>query len=411
MDRKKQTVLLPEYMLEFSCLGSDCTDNCCNYWYIAIDQDTYLRYQSLADIEYKTWLNKNLKLNQYNPLPNNYASIRLTSNDRICPFLSENKLCRIHLELGEDYLGKICLNYPRQVNIINGRLEKSASLSCPQAARLALLNPHGIKFREVEEGIEISRLNIRQQLYVNKENLSNQLEGYLGKLRSLAIQILQNRSYPLSSRLAILRMFSENLEKYVQLKEIEQIPPLISSYSQLLRDASLEEQAEQKLFPDFIEQVRLLKHLIDRPNFSTDRTPTPYLECVQQFFSGLQYSKAMTVEKLAHNYQEAYLSYYQPFLNSHEYILENYLTNYVFQNTFPFGRFSSVFNEYLLLLIHYTMIEMLLVGIAAFHRGLTTDLFIKLICSFSKAVSQNRQYLHYLLDLFKRKGFTAIVEL
>lgn len=65
-------------------------------------------------------------------------------------FLYEKKLCKIHSGLGEEYLSDTCALYPRIMNIIDGKLERSATTSCPEIARLALLNPEGLSFEQIE---------------------------------------------------------------------------------------------------------------------------------------------------------------------------------------------------------------------------------------------------------------------
>ena len=37
----------PQYVNEFKCLGSDCSDTCCQGWMINIDKDTHEKYQKV----------------------------------------------------------------------------------------------------------------------------------------------------------------------------------------------------------------------------------------------------------------------------------------------------------------------------------------------------------------------------
>ena len=39
----------PQYVNQFKCLGSDCSDTCCQYWMINIDKDTHEKYQKSRD--------------------------------------------------------------------------------------------------------------------------------------------------------------------------------------------------------------------------------------------------------------------------------------------------------------------------------------------------------------------------
>ncbi|MCH3023273.1 lysine-N-methylase, partial [Listeria monocytogenes] len=88
-------------------------------------------------------------------------------------------------------------------------------------------------------------------------------------------------------------------------------------------------------------------------------------------------------------YADAYKKHYEPFMNEHEYMLENYLVNHVFKNLFPFTGEKDLFDAYVMLVMHYSLIKMHLIGMAGFHRTLTVDLIVKLIQSFAKTVEHN----------------------
>ena len=73
--------------------------------------------------------------------PNTFAKIRMDGANQ-CPMLTADRLCRIQLELGEGYLSTICATYPRIVQEVGGIRETALTLSCPEAARLVLLDPN-----------------------------------------------------------------------------------------------------------------------------------------------------------------------------------------------------------------------------------------------------------------------------
>lgn len=60
-----------------------------------------------------------------------------------CHFLDENKWCLIHKELGESALCNTCAIYPREHREIGQYIEKSLTLSCPEAVRSLLLQKKG----------------------------------------------------------------------------------------------------------------------------------------------------------------------------------------------------------------------------------------------------------------------------
>ena len=100
------------------------------------------------------------------------------------------------------------------------------------------------------------------------------------------------------------------------------------------------------------------------------------------------------------------IQYYQPLMQQHEYILENYLVNYVFKNLFPVNGEKHIFDNYVLLIVHYAMIKMLLIGMAGFHKeNFGIDQVIKLIQSFAKVIEHNNVYVKQAFQLLKGEQY------
>lgn len=62
---------------------------------------------------------------------------RLDGRER-CPFLTEENLCQLILELGEDSLCQICTDHPRFRSWFPDRVEEGLGLCCEEAGRLLL---------------------------------------------------------------------------------------------------------------------------------------------------------------------------------------------------------------------------------------------------------------------------------
>src|SRR5262249_4416480 len=130
--------LRPHYAQSFRCIGADCEDTCCHGLDVVIDKAGYQRLNSLQ--VFQKSINEHFVILQ-NPSESQYARLQLTQ-DFTCPLLSPNHLCGIQQEHGEYYLANICATYPRITQRIDGLRETALLLSCPEAARLVLLNPH-----------------------------------------------------------------------------------------------------------------------------------------------------------------------------------------------------------------------------------------------------------------------------
>jgi lysine-N-methylase len=386
------------------CIGSQCEDTCCFGWRVNIDRATYRKYRRVTDPELRQELDSCIKRNRSQPGEQNYARIKM-DRGKACPFLNEESLCRIQLRLGEEFLSDICVTYPRVANLVNNVLEKSATMSCPEAARLALLNPDEMEFDELTEPVETRNI-IDKQIDTHGLAVARRAERYFWELRIFTIQVLQNRNYSLAERLIVLGMFYHRVQNQIEAGQVEEIPRIIALYTNLL--AGNELRADLAAIPtQETIQLELMKELTDERVVKGVSSRT-YLECYTQFLHGVQYIREATVEEIAARYQEAEETYYRPFMERHEYILENYLVNYVFKNLFPFSGEKNLFDNYIMMVVHYALIKMHLIGIGAFHRGLTEEVVIKLIYSFARVVEHSPQYLQHVLRLLKDNGYDTM---
>lgn len=400
---KNRQLLVPQYMQKFSCIGTKCEDSCCIGWRVNVDEDTYKKYKKSRDLELKPLFKKNVTRQRSNASPSNYAKIKMENGGR-CSFLSEENLCKVQLNLGEEFLSNTCTVYPRSINSINGVIEKSATMSCPEAARLALLNPDGIDFDEIEETAD-TRGFIAKYINTDVRLNTNQSQKFFWELRIFSIQVVQDRSYSLAERLIILGMFYQNIQEQIYQEDVNVIPNVIAKFTNLKANLGMKELLVEIPTQSAV-QMELCKELIDY-RFNQGINNQRYFECLTEMLSGINYTKEATVQEVTENYQHAIKEYYEPFMKEHEYILENYLVNYIFKNLFPFGE-REVFDDYVMLVIHYSMIKLHLIGMSGFHKGLTDDLVIKLIQSFAKTVEHSNVYLKKVIDLLKENDFTSM---
>jgi len=405
MSEKKRQILVPQYMKNFNCIGAACEDSCCIGWKVNIDHDTWKKYRKIRHVEIASLLEKNITRNRSSTKSEaSYAKVKLEQGGR-CPFLNDEMLCRIQLECGEGYLSDVCTTYPRIANIINGVLERSATMSCPEAARLALLRPEPMEFDQLEEPATVRNM-IKHNINTHELKYANKAEKYLWMLRIFSISVLQDRKYSLWERLVILGIFYDRVQDAVKEEKANEIPNLIAVHTNMLNDGSFKTLVNGIPAQNTI-QMELLKEIVDIRYFSGVNNKR-YLECFSEFLWGIQYNADSTVEEIGLRYHEAWQNYYEPYMREHEYIFENYLVNYVFKNLFPFTAEKTLFDSYMMLVLHYSLIKMHLIGIAGYRKGLTDEIFIKLIQSFAKTVEHNQRYLNEIADLMKQNGFNTM---
>src|SRR5579862_9327136 len=201
--------LRPQYTKAFQCIGSECEDTCCHGFAVTIDKATYLRYEGNA--EFRPGLETHFTRIEGNATDAAFARIRLTP-DYNCPFLTRDRLCGIQIKHGSEYLSEVCVSYPRASRRVDGLIEKALYLSCPEAARLVLLNPNLVppaRGGGGEEGRYVRFLRMDTQPRPSQRHPHQ----FLWETRDFTLQLLRDRSYALWQRLFILGMFCKRLSE------------------------------------------------------------------------------------------------------------------------------------------------------------------------------------------------------
>lgn len=392
-------ILKPHYLQKFSCIGQKCEDNCCYGWGVYIDKDTFYKYRNINNVELKNDLRKNVSRNRSTPNNEAYGKLKMDKNCK-CVF-QEDGLCKIQKVMGAEYLSNVCSTYPRMSNIVDGVIETSATVSCPEIARLALLNPDIMEFDEFEDQKTTKKIIVKE---INSKNIRNEnnIIKYFWNLRVFSISLVQNRQYKLWERLILLGLFCKAVQNEIDNEKIESIPKVISLYENIIKDISIKEEIKNISSKSMV-QINIIKKINDSRLMG--QVPSKlYLKCVEEFLNGLQIYETSNIEDISPKYDKAYKLYYEPYFKDHEYILENYLVNYMFRNLFPFNSNGNIFDDYCKLVIHYSLIKMMLIGMSAYHKKLEDEIVIKLIYSFSRTIEHTNTVNDVFSD-FKEQKF------
>lgn len=405
MSQTKKVTLAPQYMKSFHCIGSSCEDSCCVGWRVDIDQETYKKYRKIKNEELSRLFDNHVKRNRSaTKSAENYAKIKLAAGGA-CPFLNNEMLCRIQLDHGEGHLSNVCTTYPRADNMINGVLERSATMSCPEAARRALLKQEAMEFDEDTEAAQVRNI-IRHNVNTHATKYANKPERYLWEFRVFSVTLLQDRKHELWERLITLGIFFDKAQELIRNGKVAELPGLIISFETMLEDGSVKKTISNIPVQNTI-QMELLKEIADN-RYLAGVNSHRYIECFGEFLNGINYASNCTVADIGQRYHDAWENYYEPYMREHEYILENYLVNYIFKNLFPFTGEETLFDAYMMLVMHYSLIKMHLIGMAGYHKGLNDSLVIKLIQSFAKTVEHNQKYLREIAAIMKQNNFNTM---
>jgi len=403
--------LQPRSYHGFRCIGAECEDTCCIGWIVNIDKHTYEAYQSCDDPELGPRLHELVTISPAGNGDDNYARITLSGPG--CPFLSEG-LCGIQKKLGEPYLSIMCSAYPRVMNVVDDVLERSLDLSCPEAARLVLLDPNPMEFDEEEGQPRDPRLGHLSVLTTSNET-SGKPYRHFRDIRGLAIWLLQYRAYPLSKRLVILGSLCDELHAMAAEGRHSQTLEIIKAY----RDAAMRNLFDQAVEHNGAQPATQLEMILELivGRIGSDFTPPRFLACYQEFMQGIEWTTQSSMDDIGRNYASAFSRYYEPFMNRHAHMLEHYLVNYVHRTLFPLGPqesnrglsvhhiATSIRDQCLRMLAHYGIIQTVLIGLAGFHKAeFGTGHVIQVIQSFTKAFEHSLTFPECTLKTLAEKG-------
>ncbi len=345
---------------QFTCIGGICPDNCCIGWQVELDKKTFQSYQQIQETELKKKIRRYVYLNPEEMDPSmDYGLVELLPNRR-CPFLNSENLCSFQLEKGEAYLSNVCAGYPRMINRVEGVLEYSLTLSCPEGARLVLDREEPLKW--ISGSGELGRRQILNVDYRASDYSGQFLAENLVMLREKTIAILQDRQFSLVQRIRILGDFFEGLDAGKK---------------------PLSKPGKMKIYEEEYSQSQKIQFW-DKIN---SRFNTPEYLDSQRYLDKMK-SSGQTMEKGS-------------FPKKLEIILENYLVNYVFQSLFPSGESRNPRDAFLKLGIRYALVKFGAIKISGGGDETSRKQLIELIQCFSKATEHHFTYFDDILDHIK----------
>jgi lysine-N-methylase len=386
------------YAEKFRCIGSDCEDTCCSGWQVSIDSATFQKYRMLPSSPLRLLMDERIHLNPSCAVDQDYARVKLEPDGR-CAFLSAEQLCSIQLEHGEQALSFTCANYPRITRQIDDKRETSLQLSCPEAARIVLLDPHFLR----PMGQDLSQHDLYEYFAAGASRLPPTTGNpcdYLWQVRQLIFLLLQDRSYSLWQRLFIVGMFCKRLASVGPGPRAT--PDLLRCYGEIMVQERLRDVLNA--IPSRPEaQVALVMALLGGLSRVT-QLPARFLECVTDCLEcisahdepGAEFGKSVSPD-YAPGYIAAFTQHFQPFFERNEYMLENYLLSYVVRQRFPYGDEApsrathlSPLMEFTLMALRFAMIKGVLIGMAGHYReGFNSGHVVKLIQSFAKSIEHS----------------------
>ena len=391
-----KNITAPDYYQKFNCIGPQCEDTCCSgWWNVSVDRDTFQLYQQSTQAElaplFKLAVSKNTLPSADNE--NNFGLMKMKPGGK-CHFLQEDKLCTIHKFMGAQALSDTCRLYPRYLNQFGAHREHSLGISCPEAARLILLNPEPMQFTLIDSEPAIDSKPFTSYRFPLLNDGDPDQIAVLDDFRAVIVAILQFREISLGARVMLLGFLMEEVDKIIyseQFSHASEVIPTLETFIGMLANPALIEAQFVEIGSNIPRKLEVVALLISQ---ALTKASSRYKECLQAAFEGLDCIKDSG--DIQHKYASNYDEFYRPFFQGKEYIFENYLVNQVVTRLFPFTR-GSYLDLYREFVCNLSVIQVLLVGIAAKHKDLNIDLVIRLFQSFARNSNHNSGHLNNLI--------------
>jgi lysine-N-methylase len=285
--------------------------------------------------------------------------------------------CAIQKKLGEEYLSIMCSTYPRVMNVVDDVLQRSLSMSCPEAARVTLLDSNPMEFDEEEGTRSDARLGHLSFLSTVADS-SQKPYAHFSEIRSLIIWLLQNRKYSLWKRMVMLGSLCDQLHSTADdCKAASETPEVLTAYRDAI-DRGVFDEALSSHRPQPAKQLELVLELIvDR--IGSDFTAVRFQECYREFMAGLDWTTDVGMDQLGRRYAAAYSEWYLPLMSKHEHVMEHYLVSYVHRTLFPLGAqessrkvavsYLAICDQCMIMFVYFAILQTVAIGMAGFHQA------------------------------------------
>lgn len=398
----------PSYAAKFHCIGESCEDSCCSGWNIPLDRETYEKYQAFRPEKLGSIVSQYVSITSVQASPSLYAQINVTPEGN-CPFFQVDRLCAIQKEHGGQLLSATCSIYPRTLNQVEGVLEGSLMLSCPEAARNILLTPDSTRLAGNLLSGDFRTDNV---FYLASGSIGSHDKPaeLFREIRACLIDMVLDRSRPMWQRLLLMGSLCKQLSEVSAPTGSLMIPAILKDYRQLI--GSQLAQVELERMPSHAEaRLKIVLRLTDRLS-QNSTCGARFLDTCRTFVEGIGFSSDSIGEDDVVRFQDAEKHYHRVFFEKYPFILENFLLNYMYQNLFPFGRTGSprfiqrsILEEYMVMAIQFGWINGLLIGVAGCYKeDFSAEHIVKAIQSFSREAEHDPSILTTMGAFMKGYG-------
>lgn len=402
----KIKVIQPDYYKDFKCIGSECRHNCCTgNWEIHVDKNTYKKYKNLSkNHPFYNELKDSLKIYDKDDFHKYAEFVRVEKNEtgkQGCTFQTKEGWCKIHAQLGEDYLGYTCKIYPRILNLVIFKdtvefFERSCNISCEEIANIFINKQDYLEYEIFEE--EYGKNYIIDNLMAHLNNAVNEnkreIIKYYSEIKSIVIAILQNREYDFEDRLILMALFCDKLNKFEQTDNIEEIPNYIEEFinaiDNRLYDEILNIQARNDISYAF--SFIILEVFLEKNNLKDNE------EVFNKLYENI---KKLNIETVDDYKNSILVKNYKNFLKEKEIFLEHVFVNEVFIKMMPFYKKYNMFENAQILISVYALYRLIISGILGDNEYISDEELVDITAYFGKLMLHSNMIVNMFMNTIK----------
>jgi lysine-N-methylase len=343
------TALIPRYASRFSCIGPQCEDTCCSGWMVTLDKKTFKAYRQSGDAQLSARFATGLARTGNGSVKTDYGIIKLDPATGACP-LMEERLCAVQKNLDASHLSHTCFSYPRMTRSFAGEAQQGMTLSCPEAARQALLAPDAFDF--IAADIEV-RADVVGHV-VARHGIP--LET-MNEVRIFCLTLLRTSALALWQRLAVLGVFCESLSRALAEGRHAEVDALVQSAVALVEQGQAP-QALGEMAPNYPAQALVFSTLWGGKDFITQSEVQNRVIAAVANGLGADNSGRVSAEQLIERYSRG-VQRLPMALEAAPHLLDHYLLNEVFTNLFPF-ECADPYESYLQLVARFGLLRLML---------------------------------------------------
>lgn len=374
MDLESSSFFVPEYMLDFKCVGEDCIDSCCIGWNVEIDKKTYQKYENSTNKKIKSISQNHLVKRNLN---SNITYARLINHNNCCPFLNEKKLCNVYNLLGKENLSVGCSTYPRIIRKFNKTGFIAGELSCPEMAKLCL-NKSNLKINTLKKNKLPNVFNSNNiHSYEISKNLPEKFLKYIE---------------------GVFLLLSSNITFYGALKQI------IISYNKMIQNKKSSQPYSKNEVKKIKENSPLIQtNFLAKLCFSNFTGNTRYQEICKKSAATSKYFD-LSEKEFKKKFDIIYRTKFYSFKKENEFIFKNFFVNEFIKNIQNFIISENSFYDSVREVIFFIELTNFLLVCQLFeeNKKLSINNFVEVLSAAVKQIQSSRQKIHIIINFLKK---------